>query len=66
MMWPESLIDFAERQDLEVGQGKIAERVEIVHLPAHVKERMLGAVTERRRPDDHSGGVAALAVNAVG
>ena len=46
MMWQESLIDFADRQDLEVAQGKIAERVEIVHLAAHVKERVLGAVTE--------------------
>jgi hypothetical protein len=56
---------FRDRQDLELGQGKIAERVEIVHLAAHIKEGMLGAVSQSRRADDHSMHVMAWAGNAV-
>jgi hypothetical protein len=53
------------RQDLEVGKGKIAERVEIVHLAAHPKEGMLGAVGQSRRANDHSVHIVPWAGNAV-
>jgi hypothetical protein len=56
---------FRRRQDLEVGQGKIGERIEIVHLVTDIKERMLGAITERRGPNDHSSGVASLTIDTV-
>jgi len=35
-------------------------------LAAHIKEGVLGPVTRRRRPDDHSRRITALAVHAVG
>jgi hypothetical protein len=56
---------FRDRQDLELGQGKVAERVEIVHLAAYIKEGMLGAVRQSGGADDHSVHVVAWAGNAV-
>ena len=53
------------RQDLELRHGKIAKRVEIVHLTAHPKEGMLGAVGQSRRADDHSVHVVPWTGNAV-
>ena len=53
-------------QHFEIAQAKIAKRVEVVHLPAHEEEGVLGPVGGRRRAHDHSGGVAALAIDAVG
>lgn len=68
--FPDDVARIADRfrgaQDLEVAQGQIAERVEIVHLAIHVKKRVLGPVTRRRRSHDHSRRVPALAVDAVG
>jgi hypothetical protein len=57
---------FRRRQNLEIRQGKIAEGVEIIHLAADIQEGVLGAVTERRAADDHSGVIASLAVDAIG
>jgi hypothetical protein len=57
---------FRGRQDLEVGLGKIGQRIEIVHLAVHIKEGMLGAVAQRGASHDHTSGVASLAVDAVG
>src|SRR6202008_3339727 len=39
---------FRHREDFEFSQRKIAERVEIVHLAAHPKEGVLGAVSRGR------------------
>jgi hypothetical protein len=54
-----------DSKSFEVGLRKIAERVEIVHLVADIKKRVLGIVSCRGRPDDHSGGVLAVAGNVV-
>ena len=53
-------------KDLEVGRGKIAERVEIVHLAVDEKEGMLGPITKRGGAYDHAGSILALAIHAVG
>ena len=56
---------FCDRQDLKLGEGKVAKRVEIVHLAAHPKEGVLGAVRQSRGADDHSVHVVPGAGNAV-
>lgn len=55
-----------DRKDTEVARGKIAKRVEIKHLAVGVKECVLGVVTRRRGPDNHSGCVGTLRGDAVG
>jgi hypothetical protein len=57
---------FRHRQDFEIAQGKIAQRVEIVHLAAHEKERVLHVLSGGRGSDDHPGRVVPGAGDAVG
>ena len=56
-----------DREHFEIGLGKIAaERVEIVHFVADIKECVFGIISGHGRPDDHAGGVHAVADNAGG
>jgi len=55
-----------DRENLELALPKVAEIVQVVHLVLDVKERVLGIVARRRRTNDHSGGVLAVAGNVVG
>ncbi len=53
-------------QDIEVARGKIAQRVEIEHLPVRIKKRAFGVVAGRRRSDDHSGRVRSVSRHTGG
>lgn len=53
------------RQNFELGLGKITKRVQIVHLVTDIEEGVLGIVAGRGRTDDHSGGVLAVAGDVV-
>ena len=56
---------FRRGQDFEVTEGKITKRVEIVHLPIHPEECVLGAVTKGRRPDNQPRGIAPHSIDAI-
>ena len=50
-----------EGQHFEIALGKVAQRVEIEHLTAVIKKRVLGVIAHGRTADDHSGVVRAAA-----
>ena len=54
-----------DSQHFEVSLGKIAERVEVVHLVFNKEKSVFGIVGDGGGPDDHAGGVCAIAGNAV-
>ena len=54
-----------DREDFEIRLGKITERVEVVHLVLNKKKRVLGIVGDGGGADDHTGGVCAIAGDAV-
>ena len=54
-----------DSEDFEIRLGKIAERVEVVHLVLNKKKRVLGIVGDGGGADDHAGGVCAIAGDAV-
>lgn len=57
---------FGDGQDAEIALSKIAERVEIEHLPIGVKESMVGVIAGRGGTDNHAGCIHALTGDAIG
>jgi hypothetical protein len=54
-----------DSQHFEITLGKIAERVEVVHLVFDKKKSVFGIVGSSGGADDHAGGVCAIAGDAV-
>jgi len=41
-------------QHFEIARREVAKKVQVIHLTARIKERVLGVVTRRRRSHEHT------------
>ena len=57
---------FCDRQDLEVAVSKVAQRVQVIDVAAHVEKRMLSIILQSRRPNDDPSHVRHLTAAAAG